>query len=90
MKAEIVYQMRRMADPFDENKSTDLVFCLVKVTRPEFGQEVHEPVAAFHYNSEAVNFEGHVLSCEASGRSVIVLDDDEIRVLKELHSNEIG
>lgn len=91
MKAEITYQMGRIENPYkDQEGQGDMVWTLVRVTTPEYGEERHEPVAYFNRDSEALGFQGHVLSCETSGRSVVVLDDETIRVLKELKSNELG
>lgn len=72
MTAKIAYRMVYLPHPFDGTQRQRGVeaWCLVKVTRPEFGRETQEPVAIFNLDSEAETFQGHVHAAGLDGALV--------------------
>ena len=63
MKARIFYRMEQLPDPWNAERRMggNEVWCLVKVTEPEYGDTITQPVAAFNLDSEALMFQGEIL-----------------------------
>ncbi len=59
MKASISYKVANIRHPWRETVGD--AWCLIKVTKPEFGDTDEEPVAVFNLDSEAHQFQGEVL-----------------------------
>lgn len=72
MKATITYKVDQIGHPWDEKRrqSGEVVWCLIKVITPEYGDSKQEPVALFNLDSEAIMFQGHVFASGHNGSLV--------------------
>lgn len=84
MNARISYLMAYGPNPFSQHKPVEKAWVLWRVTTPELGtSDHHEPVAVFNRDSDATEFQGHVVTEGLDGRLVRV--DRQLRAsLEEL------
>lgn len=77
MQAIISYKIDNILHPWNKERrqSGGTAWCLVKVTKPEYGQTIEEPVAIFNLDSEAQTFQGHVFSEKLDGVLVSIHPD---------------
>jgi hypothetical protein len=74
MKATITYKIDKVPYPWNEDRrrAGETAWCLVKVTKPEYGRTDEEPVALFNLDSEAKIFQGHVFAAKLDGDLVSI------------------
>ena len=65
MKAKVSYKVANIRHPW--SKFEQNAWCLVKVTKPEFGDTDQEPIAVFNLDSEAEQFQGEVVVAGLDG-----------------------
>lgn len=86
MNAKITYRVGRIYHPFNKARANELVWCLIKVTKPELGESKEEAVALFNLDSEARTFQGHVYADGLDGQLVSI--DRDVRELYEFYKEE--
>jgi hypothetical protein len=66
MKATITYRVGRIPNPWNKERRAagEETWCLIKVTTPDYGDILEDPVALFNLDSEAVAFQGHLISVD--------------------------
>jgi hypothetical protein len=81
MNAKILYRIEKMLHPWSHagHERGMECWCIVKVTKPEYGNVVVEPVAMFNLDSEAETFQAHVLSTGLDEKLISI--DPELKQL---------
>jgi hypothetical protein len=84
MNARISYKLARCPHPWNAALRDQVdIWCLIKVITPEYGSITEEPVAIFNLDSEALLFQGVILS-EGVERS-IAIDAPTRKLLEASH-----
>ena len=80
MKATITYKVANIEYPWNSERrgNGEKAWCLIKVTTPELGRVLEEPVAMFNVDSEATMFQGHIYT---SGAKELIGIDPNIEEL---------
>lgn len=78
MMAKITYKVASIPHPWKSEMKQGCVncWCLIKVTTPQHGSVTEEPVAIFNLDSEALTFQGHVMTQRGSPHPIIDIDPD--------------
>lgn len=81
MRATISYALRNIPHPWNDKQRANGVkaWCLVKVVKPELGNETWETVAIFNLDSEAETFAGLV---HADGHGLVDIGPDFAELFK--------